>query len=188
MKGSVRGLVLTKAVLETSQSGKSYSKISLRISSRTGEDLLECLAFNETAEELCKLTDPGVSIICSGRVGKDGTFFIASFIVPQHGSAVQDRAKNYRPIPPPRLEVDSLMDTLGAVYVERRIRSFTASTPQNMLVQKKTYSGFTRPGVSFDLEGFKKLMAELREEAEQVKARESSVLEQDKNGTISIPD
>lgn len=119
-----------------------------------------CTAFGHVAVQLSDVCEVGFSINLWGNE-KEGAFMVSGFDIPKVGGAV--RAKNYRTAPPPRMEVDDLMDVLGPGYVTERVRQWARAS---MVMTREAKRGMSKALSSFDIKGWRGLLDELKLEAD----------------------
>jgi len=159
----ISGRLTATPELEYSRAGRPYCSFCIVTPE---EELLSCVAFDTTAQELCRKAGADMSIKVAGRTTSDGSYAISAFLIPKVGEAT--RASNYIPKPPEPMFVDPLMDKLGADYVTARMRGWVRNTGSMTDPSRKRGSdGLARACTTFNVASFKELIAELQREAEE---------------------
>lgn len=163
MRGAVSGRVTLTPNLLRSRAGKSYTNFCVA----TKDGLAACVAFGEVAESICRLVEADMNIQIAGKITEDGSYTVAGFSVPKAGGMTV--AKNYKTAPADETEIDYLCRKLGGKYVEKKVREWT----NNRSVVSAPSAGIANTVIakacgSFDLKGWKELIAKLKAEAEEV--------------------
>jgi hypothetical protein len=124
-------------------------------------NVAKCLAFNELAERLCSTVKDNCALTCLGMEQSDGSYFLNSFNAPKLGHCA---VKNYKTAERPSSQMDVLCDTLGAAYVNQRLRAWIKTWDVKNLINSGAHGQLTKLGKGFDVQGYKEIVAELEAE------------------------